>query len=281
MEIIDAMEDIVNGINIDSESLKKLEAIFCAIQMQNPLMQKNIPNLLLIAEDGAGVTTLAKGICKYMMQNHVFRTYGKQTYLELKLPVPGNDRTLLDKFFASARIVAVTQNRFYGVFLVDLSDWEGKDLLVHNVNIWDRLMNFVEVNRENIYFCFRINPDFKETQLLENELRKHLPLRNIILNSPEISHGEEFIYKKLMSDGLILSPDAKNELHRLLAQSDFHEKGYRSLELLVQELEYHLLMKLENDELIKEITGEMIQRLEAIFVTQKEPPVTKIGYGFC
>lgn len=284
----DFLEKFDFGDNLSKSHMENLLSVVQNHNLQKPCI---LPHLFISAPDGAGTTTLGKAISQELEKNHYFKIHGQTTFLELSLPKPESqsDASMLDKFFASPRIAAGTQNKFYGLFLVDLSAWRGKDLMISTVI--EKLMNFVKENRNNIYFCFRVKPDFEEKEKLIRELKKYLSVRTIELKSLNYSQVEQFICDCMETDGLILPMDSKEELHKLLQETYLLNRedslGYYSIELFVKELEYQLLTELkETSEEEKEkkqrvISKNQIQKVMMELFPRQETRTNRKGFGFC
>lgn len=278
-------KNILDTLNVSLEDKKLIKDIFISIQSENPVIKKTIPNLIMVAPDGAGTTTLGKEIAKVMEENYFFRTRGNDVYLELTLPKPdySMDKDLLDKFFASPRIAAGTQNKFYGVFLIDLSAWDSKELMIYQPAVWKRVTNFVKDNKNNIYFCFRIKPDFAESEKLEKELKKFLPIRTIEVKALTPKQSVQYICESMKRDGVVLSSTAKEALQKALLESGMLEQdkflGYHSLELLVRELEYRLITGWEEKK--STVSAKQIQQVMESILPKQETKSTRTSFGFC
>lgn len=256
----------------EDRSKSNIETLFSIIQRQKPDIHQRIPHLLIMAPDGAGTTTLTKEIAREMQRNYFFKIHGKEIFLELTLPKPENplDTVLLDKFFSSPRIAASTQNKFYGLFLIDLSAWDGiDDFLNYRFNVLNRLLNFMRDNINNIYFCIRVKPDFQGKDKLEKMLKTVITLRKINMTTLGFSQCIQFIE----NEGLFLSPDAQNELLEL----ENNHLTYRSLVLLTRELKFLLDASPSNTFTITQ--HNMQQAIEKCF-TESDKVESKPVFGF-
>lgn len=230
-----------------------------------------MPNLF-VTGDGKEADLLGKLYATIFDEYRLYSMRGDKNYLMLTYPVDGTV-VLYERFFSSADIVATTTNKFYGVMTIDLSEWK---------NVYDisedkdfaRLLEYVELNKNNMTFIFSVNSTFQGKDELILALKKKLNLEVFEQLTFCDEESVDFIVEEINNAGLDVTKGA-----RALIESNIDEGlNHESLELIVQRILLHCKSMPASDESIgarvdvafmKQVSGNVFEGI-------KEASVKKI-----
>ena len=204
-----------------------------------------MPHLMVVtSHDGIEDETIGKLYAHILDEYDLYPFKSEKNYLKLTYPVDGMDY-IYDKFFASPTIVASTTNRYYGVFVIDLSEWK-TSRNIHQNKHFIKLMDYVANNKKNITFVFAVDKDFQSMDELEYTLKKKLNVEIFQDLSIEKDDCIDYIVENVEKFGFRVTNGAKQlisiNIHECLEREDMN---YDILELIVHRI--HLKIMLMNE----------------------------------
>ncbi len=256
------------------KTLKKIETM---TRLEESSKSNIVPSIFLIADRGCGVSSLGKVYSGIIDNSVLMGIRGSETFIELVFPKDNpQDENL---FFSSPQRAASIRNRFYGTMLISFEEFEGQDLLKSESFI--KLLHFVESNKENIYFIFRILPEYSTKRQLKAHLRKIVNIVEITMNKPDVKMACDYVISELKEKGLVLTNESRNLLEGkvfdVIVKADSYE-GYKSLDKLISEIEYELAYAGNTDKLITDsIIEAVVEKCIDDYMTKDTR--TRIGFG--
>ena len=240
-KVQESIEKNIEKLNIDAKAKTALYQIQTIARLDAPYRKQLVPNLLLVSPSGAGTTEYGKVYSRIIDENHIYDIRGLSTFLELDFPCDDSPRKY-NLFFSSPRVVASTQNNFYGTFLLSFSRFEGRDLFTNPY--FDTLLEFIEQNRDNMQFIFHVRPEFTEKEKLEMSLNRILHMVRVEFDHPNLEMSTEYVWTRLADVGISLPNTYKEKFKTALSgwleQTEFD--GYSSLELIARRIQYELFL---------------------------------------
>ena len=200
-------------------------------------MRTTIPHILLEANEGSGITTFSQLYADIITQYHVLPQRGCNTFIELKYLKEAKNEEYL-RFFQSARDAAGTQNKYWGVFLIRLSDWPAKSDL-KDIN-FVRLMEYILKNKSNIKFVFHILPDAENKIEIELLMKQYINVKRVYIPDPKISELTHYAFEKAAQKNLLLDLQASKYFPNLVEELSKKQyfRGYSSIEDMLDRVKY-------------------------------------------
>lgn len=273
------------------------EALYKADKLHNSShkqIRDSAPNLLVIAPEGSGLTTYAEVYSEILDSSENLKVRGRKTYIELTFP-KDNEKDER-RFFLSPVIAADYCNRFYGTMVVSLREFSGTDLIKSKSLV--NLLEFVELNKNNIKFIFHILPEFSADKKLLSKLREITNVDLVELEKPNAELALLQLIGELSDSGVSMSEEAINILRSELLPYFVNQdnyRGYKSLKLLIDRLYREMGMSNENEtnlllydymvvDLMNDIRKENDERNDNAccigFRTEKRPDATNcVGFN--
>ena len=258
----------IQKMNISDEAKVVLERIEQAASSNISSFKQSIPGIFLVGDKGTGSTAFARTYDRILTANHVYTVRGTKTFLDLVFPKGGSEKDY-QRFFESPRLMASIQNRFFGVFAISFEDWEGRDLI--DSEPFSTLLTFIDNNRDNIYFVFKVTGAFKAKDDLKKILNNHVNLLEADIGNPDFDMAFDYIVNCLEVDGVGFSIEGKTELKSILGKklnmddSDF--AGYRSLQQIAKSILFELLTTGVYEDKSMQVSDSMIREIEAGIIT--------------
>lgn len=233
------IEKELNALFIDEEAkncLRTIDRIFSVKSGSNDLVRTA---LLVTAGDGCGVSSYGKVYSLIVDSSPCLKVRGSESFLELVFPKDSEKEERL--FFASPRRIASIRNRFYGTMLISFREYSGKDLICSDS--FNRLLNFISENRNNIHFIFHVLPGFAAKNQLLLKLKDVVNVMEVLLDKPTIDNGFAYIVVKLEECGYEVLEGAKTVLKEEILPCIIADKsymGYRSLNTLLERIHFEM-----------------------------------------
>lgn len=232
----------IQGLNASTEVKEALEKIKSVAASENQKIKSSVKDLFIKSPSCKELSKIARCYEGIITENKVYPLSGAKTYLELAFPNTDNPKEYKD-FFASPALVSATRDYFAGVFLVSFEQWKGAYELIRSPFFKD-LLRFIHDNKDTISFVFHVKPDFRDGNVLYNELSKLVNLVCLEHSLPDLKQAVSYVEVQLAESGIKVAKNAKCELKRLVEEKiditsqDF--EGYVTLEQLVANLQFEL-----------------------------------------
>lgn len=267
---------LITSLLVDDDAKETLKTVHKIANSQNKRIRDSVPSLFVVAEQGSGLSTYGKTYSRILEDSPLLQTHGLCTFLELTFPK--NDLREEKLFFSSPQRIATTTNRFYGTMLISLEEYSGLDLM--KCSSFKALLEFVERNKKNIHFVFRVTPDFSAKKQLTTKLMEYINIVEVDLLRPNLETGYKYIIRALNEWGYSIDKTAQKYLReRLLAEiiSGKEYQGYRSLNSLIDKIVYDVAVFNTDEDMV--VTHDILCKIswgheERINVSE----VSRIGF---
>lgn len=238
------------GKSVDKGLLKKIEFLQISQEAKDILdridkathnsdcTKSSIPSLAVVSDAGSGLSSFSDVCSKILQANRFFPDTGNRNLIELVFPKDNSEHEKL--FYSSVRRVASTTNRFYGVMCISFREFDGQDLI--RSSSFENLLGFIEKNRKNIFFIFHVTGAFSMRPQLVKRLSEVINIKDVVIEKPTVESSLDYVLSHMEKRGYTISKDEKNELKGVLklvcGLRTF--SGYKSLNMLMDEIEYEL-----------------------------------------
>lgn len=216
--------------------------------------------LLVTAGEGCGFSSYGRVYSEIVNSSLALKVKDKGNLIELVYPKDNEEDEKL--FFASPRRKASIRNRYYGTMLISLKEYKGPDLI--KSESLNKLLEFISLNKGNIYFMFHILPDFSAKNQLVARLQNVINVTEVVLDNPTIDSGYTYVVSELKKIGYAIDDDALSMLKEdILPEitSDKSYMGYRTLNSLLERVHIEVAMTMDGDEMVlKDNTLKNIMR---------------------
>lgn len=232
------------NVTNETNTIHVLEKVSGAIKNSEYEMSGAVPSIFLIGERGSGITKFSKEYEKILFENHVYKIRSEKTFLELVFPAEGSEMDY-QRFLQSPKILASLQNEYHGVFAISFHEWKGKELLSNRY--FKTLINYIDNNKDNIYFVFHVTPTFEAIDELRVVLSHHVNLISAELERPDKVGAASFVLRELEDAGMEFSEEGKEELREFVANgldvdsSSF--AGYKTLKQMSRSFYFELTLE--------------------------------------
>lgn len=279
-------ETLINNLKVSEEAKSILRRVKKIAASSNGKVKASVKDLFVVSPSCKELSKYARCYEQIIMGHGVYKIRGAATYMELAFP-QGNKEDY-QKFFASPRIVASTQNYFTGVFLISFEQWtSSRDLLSEEG--FRHLLQFVDDNKHRISFVFHVRPEFGGCSQLVQALKRHVNLLETKISYPDLDVAADYVAKQLKESGMKLSAKAKTELKKLIDEKvDMNSpaySGYTTLEMLVEDIRFELYDSITTREEVdcketcKTVCDKNVRLVaESIDVSVEEPVIRRLGF---
>ncbi|MBQ3545482.1 MAG: hypothetical protein IJA34_10950 [Lachnospiraceae bacterium] len=236
--------DLINSLNVSDEIKETLYRIESVAVSNNDRLKTSVKDLFISSPSCKELSKIAKCYERIITTNKVYPIRGSKTYLELAYPAYAKYEDYME-FFASPRLVAATQDKYTGVFLISFEQWKSANEFIRDM-AFDKLIKFIEDNKTNISFVFHVIPEFQNSEILYKELSKHTVSNPCYIEHsfPDMEHAIEFVEIQLKESGIAFTGAGKREMKKLVENkiniSSNGYRGYSTLEKLVSNLQFEL-----------------------------------------
>lgn len=176
---------------------------------------------------------------------------------------------------ASPGRVVTNRNHFLGTMMISLCEFEGKELI--KSESFERLIQFLDSNKEYIHFVIHILPEFKEKQELLTRLRKLMHVMEVTLTIPDVNDSYAYIMKELVRRKYLITDEVADNLKQeilpvLCASKAFC--GYTTLENLIHRIAYELVFDQDRNTVTEAKLRKIVEEMSMEIVEEG------IGIGF-
>lgn len=271
------IEQMLSTLLVGNEAKNVLKGIDKILNSKSLAIRESAPTLLVTAGEGCGFSSYGRVYSEIVDSSLALKVKGKESFIELVYPKDNERDEKL--FFASPRKIASVRNRYYGTMLISLKEYTGADLI--KSDSFNRLLEFISLNKGNIHFMLQILPDFSAKNQLVSRLQDVTNVTEVVLDNPTIDSGYTYIVSELMKHGYIIDEKAlallKDDiLPGITSGMSYH--GYRTLNALLERV--HLEVAMDGDEMV--LKGNTMKGLKDKFEREKEltkSETVKIGFG--
>lgn len=266
---------IIDNLIIDDEAKKVLRTVERIANSDNARVRRSIPSLLVVSDSGCGVTSYGKVYGKILEHSPVLQMRGVETFVELVLP---KDNKLDERlFFSSPQRAASIRNRFYGTLLISFSEYCGQDLI--KGESFQRLLEYIELNKANIQFIFHILSDFAARRQLVSKLNEYINIIEVCLEKPDVDKAFNYVLAELDKLGLVLKDGCENNFKDRVLSKVIHGntyRGYKTLNNVVERMNYEVVLGCSNN--YRVIGNEIIDKLAQNYKEEVYIQGNKIGF---
>ena len=217
-----------------------------------------LPNYLLIAKRGGGVTTLVNAFAEYLHAARAIEFCGSVKFFEFELGYVHPDAvfselTRLDNTISS---FAGYNRYFKGIVCVNIEEWIENTDDDHFV----KLMNYISGNNDRLMIIFCIHSDAGNiVETVESALSSHMRIESITLRFPDANELVELMESRyLKGKGLSFKKNAREKLketiEEIAAEKQFY--GYKSIFRLADDILFSVFTN--NMRAKKTISGDML-----------------------
>ena len=246
----------LKGADELKETAKRLH-IFLKNRENYSLAGVTLPNYLLIANRGGGITTVIEAFTEYLYALRAIEFCGMVKFFEFKLEYIHPDSffselTRLDKTIASF----AGHNRYFkGIVGIDINEWSGH---VHETH-FSKLLDYISGNNDKMLVIFYIHKNKKNIiPSVESAISAQVRLESINLRFPDADELVDLVdVKYLQSKGFTLTADAKFILLETIEEiaKSKHFNGFKTIVRLASDILYNIFA---NDIKDKFICAEML-----------------------
>lgn len=241
---------------------------------------KGIPSIYLVVEEGVDSKEFTDSYENILRENGMYPIRGNATELRLVFPRNGTEN-LYKQFFSSPRLISFVQNKYYGVFEISFEEWHGKELL--NDQEFMNLLTFIDDNRENIYFVFKVENRYLNKDELKKVLNNHINLEEVHLKSNNIEKAAVYVRSILEERGYQFPSDAEEALRKIVEErmkvNSSAYMGDQFLKQIANNIHYELCVEKDYPEEIVFVTCEMLKEIEdKIFIPSDVSTNVKMGF---
>ena len=227
----------LDNLNINDESKEVLISINKYIK-ESTVENGRLPALIISSEPGCGLSNFVDTLSEMIEDSGYFPKRGGKTSIELVFPKDNEEHEKL--FYSSAKRIATTTNRFYGVMCVSLKEFQGKDLIMSNS--LENLIEFIEANRVNIMFVFHVLPEFRAKEQLKRRLMDVVNVKELSIMKPSADESLDYLINKMKKKGQMINKKAEEILKEIVefvvSKDDFG--GYKTLNVILDQIEFEL-----------------------------------------
>ena len=241
----------LKGADELKETVKRLH-IFLKNKEAYSLMDVTLPDYLLIANRGGGITTAIEAFTEYLYAVRAVEFRGLVKFLEFKLEyiqpnVFFSELTRLDNTIASF----AGHNRYFkGIIGIDINEWLDHLDEAH----FSKLLDYISSNNNKLLVIFCINSDEKNIiSSVESAISTKVRIESMNLRFPDANELVELIeVQYLQSRGLTLTNDAKLILLETIEEiaKSKHFNGFKSIARLANDILYSIFAADIKDNLI-------------------------------
>lgn len=266
---------IIDNLLVDAVAKEVLRKVSRIANSDDEFIRKNIPALLIVSESGCGVTSYGEAYGKIIEDSPVLQIKGMKNFIELVFPKDNQQDE--NRFFASPQIVASVRNRFYGTFLISFSEYSGVDLI--RSSSFQRLLEYIEMNRENIRFLFHVLPSFNAKKQLIAKISEIINIFDISLDKPSVDIAFDYMLVEMKRLGFVINVDCAKKLKvKLLSKvvnTDMY-LGYKTLNNIIRKISYELAVCASDSQSI--LNEDVIDKLICEYEAVKYDSDSKIGF---
>ena len=231
------MISLIENLKVSREIKDALLKINTVARAGNKKIQASVKDLFIKSPECKELSQIGRCYERIIVSNRVYLSRGKKTYLELAFPASDIEEDY-NKFFASPKLVAETDNYFSGVFLISFEQWNSANELIRS-RAFSKLINYINNNKKYISFIFHVTPEFRDANVLQNELSKHLNFFSLEHEARNVEKCLAYVKEQFVDAGISISESGVNEI-RCLIESKPNVMEDNALEQLVNNLLFEI-----------------------------------------
>lgn len=243
------IEEKLATLLVGDDAINALKGIDKVLNSKHSKIRESASALLVTAGEGCGFSSYGRVYSEIVDSSLALKVKGKSTFIELVFP--NNNEKDERLFFASPRRIASIRNRYYGTMLISFKEYKGLDLI--KSESLSRLLEFVSLNKGNIYFMFQILPDFSAKNQLLLRLQEVINVTEVILDNPTIDCGYKYVVSELTKQGYTIDDNAlimlKNDILPEITSGKSY-MGYRTLNTFLDRVHLEVAMVMDGDEML-------------------------------
>lgn len=273
------VENAINSLLVEENAKKVLRAIKSVFAMSSENARSNSVSLLIEAGEGCGASSYSEAYSAIVDNSFGYANTGNETYLELVFPK--NNEADEKLFYASPKRLATSSNRFYGTMLISFKEFSGADLI--KSCSFNRLLSFVEENKDNIHFVFHILPEFNAKGRLISKLREVTNVEAVTLGNPGIDEAYKYTISRISETKTDIEDDALGFLKttcipKVIKSKSF--KGFKSFDSFADRIYYEAARESRNGEII--LTHKLLENVIVKYdeCLADESAAVNDGFGF-
>lgn len=211
----------IGKMNIEESGKILLKEIFELTSNSNLSVKQTVPSFLISGFEKQSAYEFAKVYGEILDKNKIFKQESHNRYLELKYS-PDMTGTERKYFFQSIRNAALTSNKFFGVLLIDICEWNlneiegGKEFL--------ELMEYLKENERNIRTIFVSQFEPVDEEEVFQVISRYIAVSKLRLRYPEVETIVTSAKKYLIENDLELSENAIEELENYIQKLQICKK---------------------------------------------------------
>lgn len=279
------MNDLENQtarINLKIEeflgSKKTKQILYNVIENRDTIRNIGFPVYILSARKGSGCTTFSKILADIIDKYSILPKVSLNNFIEMEYPC-SEMKEEYNQFFEAFRWVAETTNEFYGVALIDISNYTRNMEDVHFIE----LLEFIKENKSNTVFILRTNTfDKNELNEVEAIVEKYSYTEHIELPHLKTEEYIKYIVNKCKENKITFIPDENIISNVLKIRIDEAKKakyfsGLHTINTFISFLIYSQMNQRKKKGNI-EITEEILETLAEDFFSKMSINYRKIGF---
>ena len=237
-----------------------------------------LPVYILSGKTGSGSTTFAKILADIVEKYKLLSKISENNFIEIEYPNT-DFKEDYNNFFESFRWMAETTNIFYGVALVDISNYE-RNL---DNNHFLELLQFIKKNKNNIVFMLRIETlDEEEINEIQSTIEKYSYTEVIKLPYLKTEEYLKYIIKQCNKDNIVFECETSKLFDTLYpyieeAKNAKYFSGLHTINTFISFLAYNQMQN-KNDEGKIVIKEKNLKDLLEEFFSKMSVNYKKIGF---
>lgn len=263
----------IDKMHIETTGKKILRDIFYLTSNSNLSVKQTVSSLLLCTSEKESGYEFARVYAEILNANKVFYQESHSTYMELEYypEMTENDRR---HFFQSIRNAALTCNRFWGVLVIDICDWDENE--ISSSKLFLQLLEYLRKNEKNIRTIFVSRLGITGGEKAIQTIGKYVSINQLNLGYPEIEEIVNYAKKYIQENDLELNEDGLEELENYIHKLQINKKYERDeLVRTLSQIVYYW-KKDENNLENTLIAGEYLEKLLPKVNSEKEK--NRIGF---
>jgi len=225
---------------------------------EHSVSKVSVPNYLISAKRGGGITTLVRLLTEYLYAGRVIDFCGtaKSFEFELDYNPPHMFFSELGRLDSTLASYAGFNRFFKGVVCLNIEKWvdhiEG--------DYFFSLMDYISTNADKLLVVFSVHTEVEDViDRVEAKIASHLRVESLKLRFPDSRELLDLIETRyLISNGFTLSKDAKALVLKIIAELTVSKsfRGYRTISQLAEDILFSMLKS--DDYSSMKITAKML-----------------------
>lgn len=258
------IEEVIDCLLVCDEAKNILRTVGKLANSDVDEVRKSVPSLFVVADAGTGITTYCKAYSEIIDASGLYKIKCSKTYIELVFPPVGAVDKDRKRFFQSAKLAASITNKYYGTFVISLSEWKGQDLLKDDSFV--QLLEFIDANKDNICFCFHVLPAFSAKNELRKIIFEHINVIDVVLDMPNVDKSTEYVVRGLEKFGYRMKTKAISELKESVVSDIVNGErfaGYRTLNQITRRLCFEMaLLETSGNKIDRDVVVALEEKLK-------------------